>query len=89
MPRKVDAEPVPDAENPEWTADDFAKAKRFHELPERLQRVLTGAKRGPQKAPTKTLISLRLSSDVLKALRAQGKGWQTVVDETLRRQFVK
>ena len=81
--------PQPDAENPEWTAERFARAKRFDELPNDLRQALTAGKRGPQKAPTKTLISLRLSPDVLAALRAKGKGWQSMVDETLRRQFVK
>ena len=81
--------PQPDAENPEWTREKFARSMRFGELPQDLQQALTGGKRGPQKAPTKTLISLRLSPDVLAALRATGKGWQSAVDETLRRQFVK
>jgi len=80
---------VPDAENPEWTKADFARAKRFHELPPALQRALKRGKRGPQKAPTKELISVRLSPDVLTALRATGEGWQSLIDETLRRQFVK
>ena len=86
---------VPDAENPEWTRETFARAKRFHELPERLQAKLSGiqesarGKRGPQKAPLKELISVRLSPDVLTALRATGEGWQSLIDETLRRQFVK
>ena len=78
-----------DAESPEWTADNFARAKRFHELPPALQRALKRGKRGPQKAPTKELISVRLSPDVLTALRAKGEGWQSLIDETLRRRFVK
>ncbi len=82
-------QPVPDPENPEWTPAKFARSKRLNELPEGLQQALPGGKRGPQKSPTKTLISLRLSPDVLSALRATGKGWQAVVDEVLRRQFVK
>ncbi len=82
-------EPVPDAENPEWTPEKFAKSKRLTELPQGLQEALSRGKRGPQKAPTKMLISLRLSPDVLAALRATGKGWQSTVDETLRREFVK
>ncbi len=89
MPNNPKRQPVPDAENPEWTAEKFARAKRLDELPEELRQALAKGKRGPQKAPTKTLISLRLSSDVLKALRANGKGWQTIVDDALRRQFVK
>ncbi len=80
---------VPDAENPEWTKEDFARAKRFHELPLDLQRALKRGKRGPQKAPTKELISVRLSPDVLSALRATGEGWQTLINDTLRREFVK
>ena len=82
-------EPLPDAENPEWTPEKFAKSKRLTELPQGLQEALSRGKRGPQKAPTKMLISLRLSPDVLAALRATGKGWQSTVDETLRREFVK
>ena len=80
---------VPDAENPEWDPEKFARAKRLSELPEGLRKAITSGKRGPQKSPVKTLISLRISSDVLAALRANGKGCQSMVDEALRRQFVK
>ena len=80
---------VPDADNPEWTKEKFARAKRFHELPAGLQEALKRGKRGQQKAPTKELISVRLSPDVLAALRAKGDGWQTLIDETLRREFVR
>lgn len=79
----------PDAENPEWTPQKFARSIRLSELSQSLQEVIARGKRGAQKAPTKTLISLRLSPDVLAALRATGKGWQTTVDEALRREFVK
>ena len=78
----------PDEENPEWTKERFARAKRFHELPPDLQRIFSKT-RGPQKAPTKQLISIRLSPDVLSALRAKGRGWQALADEALRQQFVK
>jgi uncharacterized protein (DUF4415 family) len=40
--------------------------------------------RGPQKAPTKTLVSIRLSPDVLEYFRAGGDGWQTRIDDALR-----
>jgi len=89
MTKNRSQHPVPDAENPEWTPEKFARAKRFNELPQGLQQAISSGKRGPQKSPTKTLISLRLSPDVLDALRATGKGWQSMVDEALRRQFVK
>ena len=89
MPKRLSQVSAPDAENPEWTAEKLARAKRLDQLPEGLKQALGRGRRGPQKSPTKTLISLRLSSDVLEALRANGKGRQTIVDDALRREFVK
>ena len=40
--------------------------------------------RGPQKAPTKERITIRLSPDVVQTFRATGEGWQTRVDTALR-----
>ncbi len=78
----------PDEENPEWTEERIRRANRLHELPPELQAILS-RKRGPQKAPTKTLISIRLSPDVLEALRAKGRGWQALADDALRERFVE
>jgi uncharacterized protein (DUF4415 family) len=36
-----------------------------------------------QKAPTKTLVSLRLSPEVIQHFKASGPGWQTRIDSTL------
>jgi uncharacterized protein (DUF4415 family) len=41
--------------------------------------------RGRQKAPTKTSVTLRLDPDVLERFKATGPGWQTRINETLRR----
>jgi uncharacterized protein (DUF4415 family) len=40
--------------------------------------------RGPQKAPTKEMISIRLSREVLDYFRATGEGWQGRIDEMLK-----
>jgi uncharacterized protein (DUF4415 family) len=40
--------------------------------------------RGPQKAPTKKLVSLRLDRDVLDHFRATGRGWQARINAVLR-----
>ena len=40
--------------------------------------------RGPQKSPTKVLTTIRLDSDVLAFFRAQGRGYQTRINEALR-----
>lgn len=74
----------PDNDNPEWTKEDFSRSIRFKDLPESLQRTLSKGKRGPQKAPTKVLVSMRLSRDVVEGLRATGAGWQVRADEALR-----
>jgi uncharacterized protein (DUF4415 family) len=50
--------------------------------------VLPG-KRGPQKAPTKKLVSLRLSPEVVEHFKASGPGWQTRIDSTLRQSIKK
>lgn len=47
--------------------------------------VIRPGQRGPQRAPTKKQVSLRLSPEVLAHFRATGKGWQTRIDDTLRR----
>lgn len=40
--------------------------------------------RGPQKAPTKRLVSLRLDPDIVERFRATGPGWQSRINDTLR-----
>lgn len=40
--------------------------------------------RGPQRAPTKERITIRLSPDVVEQFRATGEGWQTRVDAALQ-----
>jgi len=41
--------------------------------------------RGPQKSPTKELISIRLSREVVDYFRSMGEGWQSRIDETLKK----
>jgi uncharacterized protein (DUF4415 family) len=40
--------------------------------------------RGPQRAPTKERITIRLSPEVVEQFRATGEGWQTRVDAALQ-----
>ncbi|MFZ0302246.1 MAG: BrnA antitoxin family protein [Terracidiphilus sp.] len=47
-------------------------------------KVVRRGKRGPQKAPTKKLVSLRLSPDVIDHFKSSGPGWQTRIDGALR-----
>ena len=77
----------PDAENPEWTEEDFRRARPALEmLPREAVEAIRRyrGQRGPQKSPTKELISLRVDRDVAAAYRATGPGWQTRANEALR-----
>lgn len=71
------------SDNPEWTKEDFAKAKPFAEVFPELAASIR--RRGPQKAPTKTLVSLRLDADVVASYRKSGRGWQTKLNDDLRK----
>jgi uncharacterized protein (DUF4415 family) len=53
-------------------------------LPPPLAEMLGAGKRGPQRAPTKERITIRLSRDVVARFRATGEGWQTRLDTALR-----
>ena len=72
------------SDNPELTKADFARAKPFAEaFPDLAASIRKG--RGPNKAPTKKLVSLRLSPEVIEHFKATGDGWQSRIDETLRK----
>jgi uncharacterized protein (DUF4415 family) len=79
---------IPDDDNPEWSPEDFAKARPASEvLHDIFPKVVadTMLKRGrPLKEVTKAPVSIRLSPDVVEAFRMTGKGWQTRVDEALK-----
>lgn len=40
--------------------------------------------RGPQKAPVKERITIRLSPEVVQRFRQSGRGWQSQMDEVLQ-----
>ena len=40
-------------------------------------------KRGPQQAPTKQLVSIRYSPEVLQYFKSTGAGWQTRMNDAL------
>jgi uncharacterized protein (DUF4415 family) len=71
-------------DNPVLTKADAKRAIRFKDLPASLQEKALKRVRGPQKAPTKVGVHIRLSPDVLEALRSSGSGWQGRVDDALR-----
>lgn len=83
MKDKVSAS-APDRENPEFTAADFKKARRVENIPvlAHLSKRKRG-ERGPQKAPTKEPVSIRLDPYVVKYFRQHGAGWQSEINDVL------
>lgn len=71
-------------DNPEWTKEDFANARPFAEVFPELAASIRKT-RGPNKAPTKRLVSLRLSGEVIDKYKAGGDGWQSRIDADLRK----
>lgn len=84
-----------DPDNPEWTAEDFARAVPVEQLEPELKAVILAAfprtaaalaaKQGrPPSAVRKTPVSLRLDPDVVEHFRSTGAGWQSRINALLR-----
>lgn len=81
------SEPV----NPEWTKEDFERARPAGEVLPALVGIQAWEqrKRGrPRVAHPKMMVSLRLDQDVVAALKATGPGWQSRVNALLREAVV-
>jgi uncharacterized protein (DUF4415 family) len=81
-----------DDENPEWTAEDFARARPASEmLPRIFGEKIAGEMLKPRGRPRvefpKERINIRLSHEVIEHFKGAGEGWQTRIDSALR-QFI-
>lgn len=76
-----------DEDNPEWTEEDFRRARPIDEFPE-LAASFAKAKRGrpvgSTKPDAKKSLTLRLDPDVIEGWRASGPGWQRRMNDALR-----
>jgi uncharacterized protein (DUF4415 family) len=73
-----------DDDNPEWTEEDFARARPASELPPHILAAFPKT-RLEGKASKKVPVSIRLSPEVLDHFKAGGPGWQSRIDEALRK----
>ena len=73
----------------ELLASDFKRMRpTFEVLPPELVEIIKNRKigeRGPQIAPVKQQVTLRLDQDVLETFRASGAGWQGRINAALRK----
>jgi uncharacterized protein (DUF4415 family) len=70
---------------PEWTEEMFRRAKPAREILPDFD-FPKPRSRGPQKTPTKLQATVRFDRDVIEYFRGTGPGWQTRMNETLRRE---
>ncbi len=77
-----------EAEIPEWTEEDFARARPFKEVfPEQYK---AWKKMGrPLVETPKVHIGFRLAADVVNGIRATGKGYNARVEKVLRDALAK
>ena len=66
--------PAPDDESPEITETEAARARFAHESHPEWYRTV----------PVKQQIFIKLDQDILEALKAEGKGYQTRINKILR-----
>ncbi len=70
----------------ELTKADFRAMRPLAEVvPELAELIRKRGERGPQKAPTKEQVTLRLDRDVVERFRATGAGWQKRINDVLRK----
>ena len=64
----------------------FARALPAREFfsPETYAKLCSMRQRGPKEKPLKVPTTIRFDADVLEALKASGKGWQTRVNQAVR-----
>lgn len=72
-------------DNPEWTEQDFARAKRGDDIPAAIRAAFPKSKGGRPRGSNKEQVSLRIDKDVLARFRESGPGWQSRINEALRK----
>ena len=76
-----------DDDNPEWTDADFARARPGAEVlpPNVVAAVRRGGRPKGSTTSQKQVVTLRLDRDVVARFKEGGPGWQTRVNEALRK----
>jgi uncharacterized protein (DUF4415 family) len=73
-----------DNDNPEWTREMFRKAKPARDVFPHLDFPKPRKGRGPQKAPIKVQMTIRLDRDLVAHFKRKGRGWQSRINDALR-----
>ena len=82
--RRITAAAQTDPDNPEWTDEDFARAKPLDAFPDLARLVRQGRPALPE-ADKKQRVTIFLDRDVVERLKQGGRGWQTRANAKLRK----
>ena len=75
--------------NPEWTPAAVKKAKPFSEAFPELAESIRRARGRPPLGQTKKPVTIRLDTDVIAKFKSGGPGWQTRINDALKRAKVR
>ncbi|HLY04120.1 MAG TPA: BrnA antitoxin family protein [Rhizomicrobium sp.] len=76
---------TPDADIPEMSSEDFARARPARKAAPKVIAALKRARGRPKLEHPKQHVTLRLDAAVVDAFKAQGPGWQARINEVLAR----
>jgi uncharacterized protein (DUF4415 family) len=76
--------PLTAREEAKWSTGVLVNGGGYEEVRKALAAKRKPGQRGPQVAPTKQLVSVRYSPEVLAFFKASGAGWQSRMDDALK-----
>jgi uncharacterized protein (DUF4415 family) len=76
--------PLTAREEAKWSTGVMVNGGGYQAVRKALAEKRKPGQRGPQVAPTKQLVSVRYSPEVLAFFKASGAGWQSRMDEALK-----
>ena len=74
-----------DDDNPEWTKEDFARARPISDFPELAAAFPNTKPRGRPPGSDKERVTIRLDKATVQAFKQAGPGWQSRINEVLRK----
>jgi len=86
-PASISQADIDSVDSPELSEEQLNRLRPVAEIHPEIVEAYKGGelrRRGPQKAPTKLLVSIRYSEEVLDFFRSTGPHWQTRMDEALK-----
>ena len=76
--------PLTAREEAKWSTGVLVKGGGYEAVRKAMAAKRKPGQRGPQVAPTKQLVSMRYSPEVLAFFKSGGAGWQSRMDEALK-----